>query len=189
MTATGRRVARAAGALAAATAAACGGGAPGNSLDGASGAAAITPCGADVLDGSLRVDASGAGRRYGHLSLTNGDDAECRLEGYPALELVDGEGRPLPTRTAELPAPGPSAVRVAPGQSARADLRWSVVPGQGAADGSEPCGTTPAALRVTPPAGGQPLAIAWDFGPVCGGGLLEVTAVHAEHDPAVTRSA
>ncbi|UED88178.1 DUF4232 domain-containing protein [Streptomyces profundus] len=115
---------------------------------------------------------AGAGNRYAALVLTNTTDASCRTQGWPGLELAAGDGAALPTETVRDDSRAPVPLTLAPGESAWAQLRWTVVPGSAdPADGG--CGPEPAALRVIPPDTYDATPADWEFGAVCGPGRIE----------------
>jgi len=138
-------------------------------------APAATPptCGTFALLGELRHPTAGLGSRFVTLVLTNVTRSTCRLRGYPSLRLLGPTNRPLPTHVVHVAvAGGPRTVVLAPGASARSDLRFSAIAHRG-----EPtrgaCEPRPARVRVAPPGGAHPFVIPWRLGPVCGHGEIE----------------
>jgi Protein of unknown function (DUF4232) len=59
----------------------------------------------------------GAGTIRGAWVFTNLSNASCSLDGYPTLQMYGKFGRPLPTTTDDILAPGPTNVTLAPGGS------------------------------------------------------------------------
>ncbi|KAA5837358.1 DUF4232 domain-containing protein [Saccharopolyspora hirsuta] len=140
-------------------------------------ASKVTRCHTSMLTGSLQNPEAGAGQRYAELTLTNSSGETCTLYGYGGLQLVDASGRALPTDAKRTPNPGPSLIRLAPGESASATLHWTAVPHEGEpTDG--PCAPTAARLEVIPPDETDPLSVTWNSGPVCGFGSIDGTAYH-----------
>ncbi|MDA3625947.1 DUF4232 domain-containing protein [Saccharopolyspora sp. WRP15-2] len=136
-----------------------------------------TRCHTSMLNGSLQNADAGAGQRYAELTLTNNSGETCTLYGYGGMQLVDSSGRALPTNAERTPNPGPSMITLAPGASASATLHWTVVPtGDEPTDGQ--CQPTPARLQVIPPDETDALPVAWNSGPVCGGGTIDGSAYH-----------
>lgn len=138
----------------------------------------MTRCDAAVLRGAVILVDVGAGQRFGLLVVTNVGTGDCTLNGFSDLQLVGQNGQELPTRTQQDLDPGPSTLTLPVGGVAAANMRWSVVPGEGdAAEG--PCQPTPSALRVSPPEETEQFEVPWTFGPVCQGGLIQLSAYFA----------
>lgn len=137
----------------------------------------VDRCHTSMLSGSLQPGTPGAGQRYAELTLRNDSGETCTLYGYGGLQLVDAEGRPLPTELTRNANPGPTLIELAPGDAAAATLHWSVVP-HGDEPVTGPCGPTPAGAEVIPPDETDPLPVEWRLGPVCGQGSVDGTAYH-----------
>jgi hypothetical protein len=80
------------------------------------------------------------GLRAMTLTLTNCGDRPYRVDGYPFVRVLDEEGDPLAgvrtvAGTDEVPMaprePGPEALTLAPGESARAGLYWRMAAEEG----------------------------------------------------------
>lgn len=145
---------------------------------------AVTPdtaasgrCTAAALSGKVEPGDAGAGHRYAKFLVTNTGSGACTLNGYSGFQLVDGSGTPIPTTTDRKPDPGPALVSLAPGQSAAANLHWSVVP-HGDEPQSAPCQPEAPNAQAIPPDETQPITFAWGIGPVCGGGKIEISAFY-----------
>src|SRR5258708_28132303 len=100
-----------------------------------------------VLDG---VDA-GAGNRVGTFHFTNNLDVDSTFFGYPAAQLLDAAGNPLPTNVVRAGGyftsdPPPTLVDVPPHGAAMFRIPWEVVPA-----GNEPTCPVATHLAVTPP--------------------------------------
>ena len=134
-------------------------------------------CHTSQLTTSLQNADAGAGQRYADLVLRNRSQQPCTVYGYGGMQLLDADGKPIPTNLERVPNPGPALVRLAPGGTAVSSLRWTVV-----ASGNEPtkgpCQATPAGVHVTPPDETDPLTVPWNFGPVCNYGHVEGSAYH-----------
>jgi len=87
---------------------------------------------------------------------------------------VDAHGGVKPTTVRREPAPGPTRLVVAPGQTVWAQLHWTVVPADDEA--ANHCAPDPAVLRVIPPDETSQLSMAFDDGAVCQHGEVSVTA-------------
>ncbi|KAB8162046.1 DUF4232 domain-containing protein [Streptomyces sp. 3MP-14] len=134
------------------------------------------------MSASLTPLDSGAGNRYAALTLTNVSDADCRTQGWPGLELADDDGEALPTTTVRDTSQEADQLTLAPGESAWAQLRWTVVAGEeDATDGT--CGPEPAELRVIPPDTYDATATDWAGGTVCGAGRIEALPLAAGDGP------
>lgn len=132
-------------------------------------------CHTSQLDGSVTSTDRGAGQRYADLTLRNHSGETCTLYGYGGLQLTDGNGQPIPTNLERTANPGPKIVQLAPGDTASATLRWSVVPhGDEPTDGQ--CQPNPVAASVTPPDETDSLPITWNLGFVCGSGTIQDSA-------------
>ncbi|MGW4589753.1 DUF4232 domain-containing protein [Amycolatopsis thermoflava] len=131
-------------------------------------------CSSGDLQGRLDPQPPAAGNRYATLRLTNTSGQVCTLEGYGRLRLVGPRGEDLPTEMHREPGAPPRTVSLQPGETARQDLHWGVVP-----TGDEPetglCEPEPEELRVTPPAASSPVPVPWRFGPVCAHGAITVS--------------
>lgn len=122
---------------------------------------------------ALEPDAA-MGLRGMRVTLENCGDAPHRLDGYPALRVLDGSRAPFEVRvvkgTKTVPDPGPKAITVRPGGTASAVVVWRNTVTHGTnVDGTflevgPGGGLHPAALRVP---GGLDLGTT---------GRLEVTA-------------
>ncbi|MEV0679809.1 DUF4232 domain-containing protein [Actinosynnema sp. NPDC050436] len=136
-----------------------------------------TRCTAASLAGEVGSVDPGAGNRYATFVVTNTGSAMCTLSGYSGFQLQDGSGQPLPTDLQRTEDPGPSPVTLQPGAKAAANLRWTVVP-TGDEPVRGPCESEPAKAAAIPPDETEPMAVAWSFGPVCGGGKIEISAFY-----------
>lgn len=136
--------------------------------------AAATPPRCDVLSlmGELRHPTAGAGQRFLTLVLTNVTRQTCTLRGYPGLRLLDRRNLPLPTRVVRVRGATRLLV-LAPGDTARTDLRWSAISGP-TEQHPGPCEPTAARIAVRPPQAAHRLVLPWHYGPVCERGRIEV---------------
>jgi hypothetical protein len=132
-------------------------------------------CHTSQLSGSLRQGDSGAGQRYADLVLRNSSRQTCTLYGYGGLQLIGPDGRPLPTDLKRTPNPGPTLLRLNPGDTASANLHWTAVESD---DEPVPCQPTPDHIQVIPPDETDPLTVPWRMGPVCGHGSMDGSAYH-----------
>ncbi|MGY1651671.1 DUF4232 domain-containing protein [Geodermatophilus sp. SYSU D01119] len=124
-------------------------------------APACSPLGLLVTAGP--VDA-GLGHRAVVVTVTNCGDAPREVTGYPAVEVLDAAGRPMPFTTEHESSymvidPGPAPLVLWPGESAVTGVSWSAtVTAGGLTEGQ--------ALRVVPVPGdpGQVLPMWVDAG-------------------------
>lgn len=135
-----------------------------------------TACSADGVSLSMDRPDAAMGLRAAWVELRNCGTRPYRLNGYPALRVLDEKRQPFDVRavqgTREIKDPGPKPVTVAPGRSARIGIVWrnlvteSTVP---AVNGSY--------LEVRP-APGRPVLVVPANGPLDLGntGRLETTA-------------
>ena len=142
------------------------------------GGPAVAVCAGNELRGTFAVvsGSAGAGQISYRLRVTNASASACVVSGMPAaVQLLDTQGRPLPTHaTAAQPGRQTAArVVVQPGESASADARFSPdVPGIGEAQSGRPCEPTAATLRFTASGGGSVDAPIRPPTPVCEHGAL-----------------
>jgi hypothetical protein len=134
-----------------------------------------TKCVAGQLQGSLQEGSPGAGQRYATLVVKNTSTTTCTLFGYGGLGLYLMSGAPLPTDAQRVLQPGPASISLAPGETAKENLHWTVVP-----TGTEgnPCQPTPEQLRVIPPDDTNQISIVWTYGPVCDKGRIDESAFY-----------
>jgi hypothetical protein len=139
---------------------------------------ATTRCDATVLSGVIEPTDSGAGNRHGKLFVTNGGGQACTLNGYSGLQLLAEDGTAITTKVERVANPGPTAVQLAPNAKAAANLHWSVVP-TGDEPVDKPCQPEARKAAAIPPDDTKPMNLNWDYGPVCGGGRIEISAFYA----------
>lgn len=136
-----------------------------------------TRCNSAALKGEVVPTDAGAGNRYGKFVVTNTGTVPCTLDGYSGFQLENASGA-VPTKLERKADPGPSALTLAPGGKASANLHWSVVPAGGEpVEGS--CQPEPSKVAAIPPNETAPLSMPWTLGPVCSGGRIEISAFYA----------
>lgn len=129
-------------------------------------------CATEDLSVSLLPGRPAAGNRYAALVLTNSSSAACRTQGWPGLQLTDGDGGKIPTEVVREHSVPSRPLTLSPGGKASARLHWTVVPGEGdPPDGKCP---DPDAVRVIPPDQRTAKSAGWELGEVCGDGELDV---------------
>lgn len=133
-------------------------------------------CVASQLAGSLTEGDAAAGQRYATLAVKNSSATACTLSGYAGLGLYFMSGTPLPTDAQRVLQPGPALVSLAPGESAKTNLHWTVVPTGN--EPANPCQPPPEQLRIIPPDDTKQVSIAWTFGSVCNKGRLDESAFY-----------
>jgi hypothetical protein len=135
-------------------------------------------CTAATLSGEIQPGDAAAGNRYAKLVVTNTGSADCTLNGYSGLQLLDAGGQTVPTDLERTAEPAPAPVTLPPAGKASADLRWSVVP-----HGDEPqtadCEPVATTAATIPPNETEPITMPWEYGPVCGGGHMTISAFYA----------
>lgn len=130
------------------------------------------PCAAETLRLAVEGGDAGMGHRVTTLALRNTGPSACTVTGYPAVSLLDGEGKLL-TGVRAVPAPGnyfaqgrtPTPVEIRPQQAAWFDLAWSVIPHEDKDETTCPSAKT---VRVTAPGAASTIALPLAFTP-CGG--------------------
>jgi hypothetical protein len=142
--------------------------------------AAANPCSGDDLQGSFSVvpGSAGAGQISYELRLTNTSAAACSVSGVPVATLLDKTEGALPTRVSTAPGGGSGPVVLQPGDSAKAEARFSPdVPGTGEQQ-TGPCERTAYFIRVAAASGTVNAAISPPT-PVCEHGSLSFSAFTA----------
>lgn len=133
---------------------------------------------ADLRLAAGEADA-GAGNRGQVLTLTNAGTSSCSLSGYPAVSLLDANGRPVSGVRADQ-NPGTAApVTLAAGGRAYFDIAWNVVPNE--AQGQTTC---PTAARVTVRLGTDTASLALPLSLTPCGGRIRVNPVRATENVA-----
>ncbi|MBO0826271.1 MAG: DUF4232 domain-containing protein [Streptosporangiales bacterium] len=129
-------------------------------------------CHTSDLAAAVRMADSAAGHRHGWLVLTNTSSATCTVYGYGGMQLYRSNGDAVPTKMARDPSVPPRLVTLAPGETARSSLSWTVVPTGGEPDTTacEPSATT---AHVTPPDETSYDSTPWHFGEVCDHGTID----------------
>lgn len=106
-----------------------------------------TGCTTASLAGSLTNENGAAGSVYYTLVLTNHGSAACILQGWPGVSFVTGSGGQQVGAAARRFPGTASAITVAPGQGAGAELQITQASNYGT-----PCQITPVTgLRIYPP--------------------------------------
>lgn len=140
--------------------------------------AAVAPCRSDQLRLASESGDAGAGNRSNVFSVTNSSAAPCSVSGYPAVTLLDGQGRGLTAIRSDQNPNTATPVNVAVGGKAFFDIAWSVVPNEGA--GERVC---PSATRVRAMIPGQPTALAIPFAFTPCGGRIRVNPFRTAAEP------
>jgi Protein of unknown function (DUF4232) len=136
--------------------------------------AAASRCHTTDLSASLKAGSPGAGQRYATLTLRNRSKSTCTVYGYAGLGLLSSSGKSLPTRVTRNRSKAPKTITLKPGQHTNALAHWGAVAGAGEPT-SGACEPTPKRVEVTPPDETTHLTIAWQLGPVCEKGAIELT--------------
>ncbi|MDL4818405.1 DUF4232 domain-containing protein [Actinomadura opuntiae] len=135
-----------------------------------------TPCSADGVSLSMDVPDAAMGLRAAAVDLHNCGTRPYRLNGYPALRILDKDRQPFDVRpvngTREVKDPGPKPLTVAPGASARIVIVWRNLVTE-----STTVAVNGSYLEVRP-APGRPVVVLPSNGPLDLGntGRLETTA-------------
>ena len=131
-------------------------------------AATLPRCHTADLSGRFGFIQGAAGSRFGPVILTNRSRHTCTIFGYLGAQLIGTGGRRLRTVVVRDHSRIPHTVRLRPGRSAAATVRWSAIP-----SGSERC-PLPRSMHVTPPDETTQLRLRWTSDRVCGGGRIDV---------------
>ncbi|MES2861947.1 MAG: DUF4232 domain-containing protein [Pseudomonadota bacterium] len=124
-----------------------------------------TPCRVAQLRLTSDSGDAGAGNRVNVFGVTNTGTAPCSVSGYPAVSLLDAQGRALTTVRSDHNPAVVAPVNIAAGGKVYFDIAWNVVPNEG--NGERVCPTA-ARVRVLIPGDTAALAIPLTFTP-CGG--------------------
>ncbi|MBE1534100.1 DUF4232 domain-containing protein [Actinomadura algeriensis] len=143
-------------------------GSPGSG--GAEGSGGAPHCTGSMLGATLTDLGAGAGQRYATLVLSNRSGDPCTTGGWAGLQQVKGD-ETIPTKVVRRG--DARTITIPPKTSAYERLHWAAVP---AADetGSGGCEPVPTELKVIPPNETTQITAAWDGGPVCGHGEIEL---------------
>jgi hypothetical protein len=134
------------------------------------------PCPGSALRGRLRVaPAIHANQRTATVGLVNTSKQTCTVNGYPDLQLLGAGTDPISTMTVH--AGSAAAVRLAPGATAWATLRWSAV--ASADEAADACQPAASRLAVFAPHDTTELDVAFSGGRVCQHGRIQVGAFGA----------
>ena len=139
---------------------------------------ASTPCRASQLRLNSETGDAGAGNRVNVFGVTNAGTAPCSVAGYPAVSLLDAQGRALATIRSDQNPNTATPVNIPVGGKAFFDIAWNVVPNEGA--GERVCPST-ARVRVLIPGDTAALAIPLSFTPC--GGRIRVNPFRAGVEP------
>ena len=147
----------------------------------------------------LRVEQGLVGAAMGHIGITaagfrNISKTVCTLKGFPALQMLDAQGRRIATHmmhgaSASVPFIAMRVVVLRPGGVAKFDLGYANQTGYGSAN----CPTS-AAVTVTPPNNLNPINARWHLQPYGGStiaklrcGEITVSPVYALNRATTTR--
>ena len=126
---------------------------------------ASTPCRAANLRLTSETGDAGAGGRTNVFALTNAGTAPCSVSGYPAVNLLDAQGRGLTAIRSDQNPNTATPVNIPAGGKAFFDIHWTVVPFEG---GGERVCPSAARVRILIPGDPAALAVPLTFTP-CGG--------------------
>ncbi|WP_344281812.1 DUF4232 domain-containing protein [Actinomadura napierensis] len=135
-----------------------------------------TPCSAEGVSLSMDIPDAAMGLRAASVELRNCGKRPYKLNGYPALRVLDKNREPFDVRpirgTHEVKDPGPKPLTVAPGKSARFVIVWRNLVTE-----STTVAVNGSYLEVRP-APGRPVLVLPSNGPLDLGntGRLETTA-------------
>ncbi|WP_426038995.1 DUF4232 domain-containing protein [Brevundimonas sp. DC300-4] len=139
---------------------------------------ASMPCRAAQLRLNSETADAGAGNRVNVFGVTNAGTAPCSISGYPAVSLLDPQGRVLTTVRSDQNPQTATPVNLAVGGKAFFDIAWNVVPNEG--NGERVCPSA-ARVRVLIPGDAAALAIPLAFTPC--GGRIRVNPFRADVEP------
>jgi hypothetical protein len=125
----------------------------------------------------------GAGNVFAVYVLENRSTTTCRVFGYPGLQMLDSNHRPVPTTVTRGPYmfrdQAPSRVIVLPGGIASFSIGYREIP-----SGEEPASVqcVPSTyVEITPPDERQPVLLSGSMAP-CGHGLIFVSPLVSGKD-------
>jgi hypothetical protein len=151
------------------------GGSNGGTKGGTTGGTTVARCHTSGLHAAFAGQDAGVGQRYLRLVLQNVSGHPCREYGWAGLGLGTGTAS---ISTNAVRTGTPTTFVIPAGGHAYAKMHWTVVP-SGDEPQSSACEPTPAWIYVTPPDETTQLQVKWPYGPVCGHGRIEVTALAA----------
>ena len=126
---------------------------------------ASTPCRAAQLRLNSETADAGMGGRTNVFGVANAGTTPCSVAGYPAVSLLDAQGRALTAIRSDQNPNTATPVNIPAGGKAFFDIHWTVVPFEG---GGERVCPSAARVRVLIPGDTAALAIPLAFQP-CGG--------------------
>ncbi len=145
---------------------------------------ASTPCRAANLRLNSEAGDAGAGGRTNVFGVTNIGTAPCSVAGYPAVSLLDAQGRGLTAIRSDQNPNTATPVNIPAGGKAFFDIHWTVVPFEG---GGERVCPSAARVRVLIPGDPAALAIPLAFQPC--GGRIRVNPFRADIEPGAAPAA
>lgn len=141
-------------------------------------AAPATPAAGDRCHtGGLKIRTraigAAAGNHYIAIVFTNSSGRNCRVYGYPGMQLLTGDRATVQTKVVRDSSVEPALVTLQNGESAWARASWGTVPaaGENKRGGCQP---DPASTEVTPPDETDHKVVTWSYGPVCQHGRITV---------------
>lgn len=146
--------------------------------------AASAPCRAAQLRLNSETGDAGAGGRTNVFGVSNIGTAACSVSGYPAVSLLDAQGRALTAIRSEQNPQTATPVNIPVGGKAFFDIHWTVVPFEG---GGERVCPSAARVRVLIPGDTAALAIPLAFQPC--GGRIRVNPFRAGIEPGAAPAA
>lgn len=145
---------------------------------------ASAPCRAANLRLNSETGDAGAGGRTNVFGVTNAGTTPCSVAGYPAVSLLDAQGRGLTAIRSEQNPNTATPVNIPAGGKAFFDIHWTVIPNEGA--GERVCPSA-ARVRVLIPGDPAALAIPLAFQPC--GGRIRVNPFRAGVEPGAAPAA
>lgn len=145
---------------------------------------ASTPCRAANLRLNSETGDAGMGGRTNVFGVTNAGTTPCSVAGYPAVSLLDAQGRALTAIRSEQNPNTATPVNIPAGGKAFFDIHWTVVPFEG---GGERVCPSAARVRVLIPGDTAALAIPLAFQPC--GGRIRVNPFRAGIEPGAAPAA
>lgn len=136
------------------------------------------PCRVAQLRLTSETADAGMGGRTNVFAVTNAGATPCSVSGYPAVSLLDAQGRALTAIRSDQNPQTAMPVHIPVGGKAYFDVHWSVVPNEGAGERTCPAA---ARVRVLVPGDTAALAIPLAFTPC--GGRIRVNPFRAGVEP------
>ncbi|MFB9376831.1 DUF4232 domain-containing protein [Kineococcus gynurae] len=134
----------------------------------------------DLAPGLAPGATAGAAAGSATITLTNISPRTCTVRGFGGVSLGRSDGGTI-LSSQQRTDDSPVLVVLAPGDRARSGITWSRTADTAVGEpATGDCEAVPTSLLVIPPDQIAPIAIPWNFGPVCAQGRLVQTPYVAD---------